>query len=340
MKILSEQVVREINVITYFRLNKDFSKKSDFVLYTKNDQCTDGKNIYLANLYYDQDKIFFVLPSSEDLLILKQIVENILKDNPNEMVLSQRQYQYIDVEELAKRNIEEKTYQKINLSEEKFNKLTTSKLLKYPYTNMMNVELSDYKSDGRASMISSIIVASLFVILLAIHFISNEQLIDGVNMNFFKLSDLKVFLYYFIIDINTFTIIKLLMLSAIIVLFKYNSDSNKPVKFFFGMFFFIFAGLFLLYLSVSDLILKNTDILIECLKSFSILSAVYSFIITIAYTVFRQITLEVINKFKIKSFVAEYAIFSIPFVFTLIGLSFFYEKYFMENVFDFISSIL
>ena len=90
MKVISKIVEKEIKILTHFKFDTDQDYNTEYVLYTDSEH--EGVNLYLASVFYDNEKINFIMPDREKFEDLKKIIENIISNNPNNFIFSQRKY--------------------------------------------------------------------------------------------------------------------------------------------------------------------------------------------------------------------------------------------------------
>lgn len=293
MKILRDGKEIDVLALTYFKLKEKMFSSSiednEYVIYTI-PQDTKLRTIYLAKLIID-DKIKLVLPSKEELELLKKLIENFLSSRIDEIQLIKNKYEYIDINKLENIQIIEESNQKIELSTEKYIKLLSNKYLTYPKLKILNVEeimKEGYdKNNKEAIHISLLALLVYFVIIVIIHIV---LMFNGLGpISLFKLSGPTIIMWSLVI--------------ALISMTAFNFEEKTGFESWFITFLIIFIFIVLLS-AIQGLLL---------IPAITLMSLVYSIIFTIPYVIAKRISFKVVNKYKARNYLTYFCIYLIPF---------------------------
>ena len=341
MKVINKGVEKNIKILTHFKFDTEEDYNTEYILYT--DSENEGINLYLAQLLYENDKVEFKMPKKEKFEDLKKIIENLISNNPNSFIFSQKKYKYVGMEALEIRSLEEVETQKIQLNEDQYKNLTNNKYLSYPLNNMLNAKIKD-KEYNKKNIIGTIIGSIVLVLFLGITLLCDPNLSHNI-FNFDRVGcimtdsiyNLKTIAEY---GIPSTTILHLGIFALALSLFSFYYDESKPVLSYFLSFLFliILSILFYGHLNFIDLASLGDEIIkIKILVLFTLINAL---ILTICYQAFKGITLMITDALKIKNFIVHTAIFLPLFLIGYIGLIIFYDYNVYENVLEFITKIV
>lgn len=293
MKIKRDGKTIDVLVLTYFKIkHKMFSSStldSEYVLYTI-PQNTNERMIYLSKLSIE-DKIKLILPTEEELELLKKIIENFLSSRTDEIQLIKNKYEYIDIKKLEEIEITEEKTQKIQLSTEKYIKLLSNKYLTYPKLKILNMEeilKEGYdKNNEEAIHICFLGLVIYFILTLIIHII---LMFNGLGkISLFTLSGPTIIMWTLVI--------------ALISMAAFNFEEKTSIESWLIVFLIIF--IFILILS---LIQKTITI-----PTITLISLIYSVIFTIPYVIAKRISFKIVNKYKARNYLTYFCIYLIPF---------------------------
>lgn len=316
------------NIITYFKVKNINGDFDEYVLYHNG---VDRNHINMAKVVRENNITKLMKPSSESLDILKKIIQNLISSNPNGFIFSQNKYQYIDLYYFNNKQVEIVDTQKVQLTDEQYSNMIKCKFLMYPYDNLPRKRMANSKTkynalaDTLSLVISSILMLLIIGGLVAYQFDWN-LIKDGVfNINTI-IRELSLYDLY----INNYIIIQLAIFTLLLSIIAYKSESSKPILAWFG-FTITLIIIFMVWNQFNNLKLFGTDYL-DSIKVISIYSACSSTIITIAYTLCKEIVTLITKKFSLYNFVTYYAMYFVLFTFSFIGLGLFYNNYVLEYV--------
>ena len=346
MKVMNKGVEREIKILTHFKFDTDEDYNTEYVLYTDSEH--EGVNLYLARLFYDNNKVEFIMPDREKFEDLRKIIENLINNNPNSFIFSQKKYKYIGMEALEIRSLEEVEFQKVQLNPEQYKNLVSNKYLTYPLNNKVSTTAMSNpkytKNNKLFTIISSIVLALYLCVLLLL-----EPDLSHNLFNFDKLSAIiatfnfdKISLY----GITPAVILHLSVVTLILAVFSYYYEESKPVMFYLLSFLFLFVFSVIFYSHTSSILpyklidLNHIGDYSNVLKGLAVFAAVNALIVTIAYQAFKGITVTITEDLKVNSFVVHYTIFLVLFMIGTIGLMIFYDYNIYEHVAKFVSNTI
>lgn len=336
MKILNNGVEQDVKVLTYFKINNENNLSSEYVIYT--DVVNEGENIYVANVFHANDKIRLVKPMPEILGTLKKIISNLISNNPNNFIFSQNKYQYIDIKTLQ--NVEKVECQKIKLTEEQYRNMVTSNYLTYPFSNMTNVKAPDGfkgKYNALADTISIVVSAILLIIILggltAYHFDWNSFKSGVFDFNGIMKSLLRFDLY-----VHNYLILQIAIFAFLLSLISFSVEKTKPIMVYFTSLIVVII-IYIIWMKANGYIDFN-KYFFDSFKILAIYSVFIALILTICYSLCKEVTILITTKFSFCNFISYYTIFFILFTISLIGLGLFYNGYLVEHVEKFISSVI
>lgn len=341
MKIMNNGFSKEVKLLTHFKFDTGVDYDREYILYT--DSENEGANLYLAGLFYDNDKINLIMPEKEKMEDLKKIIENLISNNPNNFIFSQRKYKYIENADLETKNIEEVETQKVQLTANQYNNLVNNKYLSYPFSNMLNsnsVKNVEYsKNKNIYTIIASIILVVFFAGLMLFESDLSKNLFDfdklGMIITSFQFD--AVANYY---GITSSVILHLALVTVILALFSYYYEESKPLMFYILSYIFLFIFSILYYSHMKMIDLAHLGDYTNIIKSIAIFTVVNALIITITYQVFKSITLLITDTLKVKNFTVHLAIFLILFMIGTIGLMLFYDYNIYKHVAKFVTDIV
>lgn len=324
------------NIITYFKLKNINGEFEEYILYHNG---IDRNNINMAKVVRENNITKLMKPSTDSLDILKKIIQNLISVNPNGFVFSQNKYQYIDLYYFNNKQVEVVDTQKVQLTDEQYSNMVKCKFLMYPYDNLPRKRMADSKTkysalaDTMSLVISSILMLLIIGGLVAYQFDWN-LIKDGV----FNLNNIVRELSLYDLYINNYLIIQLVIFTLLLSIIAYKSESSKPIIAWFG-FTISLIVIFVLWNQLSDLKYFGTDYL-NSIKVISLYSICSSTIITVAYTLCKEVVTLITKKFSLCNFVTYYAMFFILFTFSFIGLGLFYNNYLLEHVMELITKLI
>ena len=338
MKIKNKGVERDIKILTHFKFDTDQDYNTEYVLYTDSEH--EGANLYLASVFYDTDKTNFIMPDREKFEDLKKIIENLISNNPNGFIFTQKKYKYIETKIFDTKEIEEVESQHVQLTNTQYKNLINNKYLSYPFSNMLKNKSVKNVKNTKNSMLH-IIISSIILIL----FFGGLLLLEpNISKNLFNLDPIGLIIYTFRIDvlgdapeIIPSVLIHMGLLTLILAVFSYYYDESKPIMFYILSFIVLFIFNILYFSHISKISINNISLTI--LKMNAVVVAVNTLILTICYQAFKGITITITDALKVKNFVVHYAVFLILFIVGIIGLMLFYDYNLYEHVLNIIEKI-
>lgn len=341
MKVMNKGVERDIKILTHFKFDTDADYNTEYVLYTDSEH--EGVNLYLASVFYDNEKINFIMPDREKFEDLKKIIENLISNNPNNFIFSQRKYKYIDSNIFETKEIEEVEVQRVQLTQDQYKNILNNKYLSYPFSNMLkkdSVKNMEYSKNKNIY----IIIASIFLVI----FFGSLMLFESdLSKNLFDFDKVGMIIATFQFDsvadyygITSSVIFQLGLVTLVLALFSYYYEDSKPVMFYILSYLFLFVFSILFYSHMKAIDLAHLGDYNNTIKGLAMFAVVNALIVTITYQAFKGITVAITDVLKVKNFVVHYAIFLILFMIGTIGLMLFYDYNMYEHVAKFVTDIV
>lgn len=319
MKIISNGKEKEIIVLTYFKLGSSKylnGNEKEYILYTVS-QNTNERLIYLARVKRMELVANLMLPSSEELLILKEILECMLKDDMDLSILRKQSFEYIEIKELEELRINELKFKTISMSKDKYIKLISNKYLTYPKLEILNIdEITKEGYDKNNNDAISACILSLVIYFIGIIIFQIIQSFRGIPINsIFKLNGPSVMLWSLVI--------------ALISMTAYNFEEKSPFESF--IFSYIISFVFLILLSI---IQNQMNI-----SKTAIISFIYNIIFIVPYVLAKKISFKIINKIKARNYLTYYCIYLIPFAVTFFITYKIFNTYLSTTISDLIARL-
>lgn len=306
MNIISNNKEKEIIVITYFKLDR----KNEYLLYT---DTIDGKEktIYLANVIDKDDKLELILPTKEELAKIKKIIENFLDKDIDKGLLLHNSYEYIDINELNDKNIEEINPKLMTFSKEKYIKLLSNKYITYPEEIILNIEEIEkegYDKNNKVAINISLKALGIYYFILLLIQIITRKPLDNI------------------LELNAITF---MMWSLIICLFSmvaFNFEEKTWLESWLVVIITITCFTYAL-MFIQHQVNVGKDMT---------MSLIYSIIFIIPYCITKRIAFYIVNKFKCRNYITYYSVYLLPFILTISIVILIYNTFFISYINDFL----